>query len=662
VKRLDLRALVRSWITSAVEVGKPYRQLVLALFVACASVACGGGDPRTEPDPQAPAPAAAPTISAQPGAQSADAGQTATFSVMAAGSAPLTFQWRRNGVAIVGADLAVYVTPVLTSADDGAQFDVVVANAAGSVTSEPVGLTVRAAPGTTADRLLAAWAFATDSFQNQSYLQVVDPAAPTTLVSAGSALPVDANLGAPRAWTPRATQGYEVGMAPLAYYVSAGKVFQLSLRRSESQTPIQISSVQDACFLLTAAALVADASDAWVVAVTAGPDGSCLTNADNLKAFVRTGTPVTSPATFLPPGVDLPESGFPLVDFDAGRVAGFLMLDTRAGAGQLMRYSPDLTPAAPVGNASGLRRVRLLAGDSSDPRAQYLIVDGALRRLAWSAGQASLSNSLHTYASGSGFALGATDASGTYFSDGASLLRVVGDSPAQTLTATAASGGTIDGIYLTADHAIVHTSHTSSSGAISTIPKNGGSATIRIASGDAGSARVVGTSPSRVYYLDDRGANGLQEIRAFSAASGVSENLATGVQFIGSVWNRRFGVGALWDPIASVTVTGLSAFLYCVPQSGERNCAMGTVRRHDVASARDESLANIDHNLAVNNGFRFVADNFNLYEGLPGSLIALVSGVGRTASGEVTAGLWGELYVLRDDPTAPLARVTRLAP
>ncbi|MCX8004390.1 MAG: immunoglobulin domain-containing protein [Burkholderiaceae bacterium] len=88
----------------------------------------------------------APSITAHPQNQTVTAGQTATFSVTAAGSAPLSYQWRRNGTDIAGATASTYTTPATTLADNGAQFTVVVSNAAGSVTSNPATLTVQAAP------------------------------------------------------------------------------------------------------------------------------------------------------------------------------------------------------------------------------------------------------------------------------------------------------------------------------------------------------------------------------------------------------------------------------------------------------------------------------------------------------------------------------------
>ena len=86
----------------------------------------------------------APSITTAPASQSAAPGSTATFNVVATGGGPLVYQWLRNGVAIAGANAASYTTPVLSAADNGAQFTVTVSNSDGtaSVTSTPATLTV----------------------------------------------------------------------------------------------------------------------------------------------------------------------------------------------------------------------------------------------------------------------------------------------------------------------------------------------------------------------------------------------------------------------------------------------------------------------------------------------------------------------------------------
>jgi hypothetical protein len=84
----------------------------------------------------------APSITVQPADQSIKAGQTATYSVTATGTAPLSYQWRKNGTAIAGAASAGYTTPPATTADSGATFAVVVSNSAASATSRSARLTV----------------------------------------------------------------------------------------------------------------------------------------------------------------------------------------------------------------------------------------------------------------------------------------------------------------------------------------------------------------------------------------------------------------------------------------------------------------------------------------------------------------------------------------
>ena len=83
------------------------------------------------------------SIATQPTVQSVTVGQTATFSVTASGTDPLTYQWYRGGSAISGATASSYTTPVTVIADNGSLFKVIVSDATGaSLTSNEVALTV----------------------------------------------------------------------------------------------------------------------------------------------------------------------------------------------------------------------------------------------------------------------------------------------------------------------------------------------------------------------------------------------------------------------------------------------------------------------------------------------------------------------------------------
>ena len=88
-------------------------------------------------------PGTAPSITTQPGKLSVVAGKTATFSVVATGSATLAYQWKKNGADISGATSSTYAIPATTPADSG-DYSVVVTNSAGTVTSAAASLTVTA--------------------------------------------------------------------------------------------------------------------------------------------------------------------------------------------------------------------------------------------------------------------------------------------------------------------------------------------------------------------------------------------------------------------------------------------------------------------------------------------------------------------------------------
>src|ERR1700739_256421 len=90
----------------------------------------------------------APKITVQPANATVTVGQMATFSVTATGTAPLSYQWQKNNANISGATAASYTTPATTSGDNGAKFDVVVSNAAGSMTSASALLSVTSSTAT----------------------------------------------------------------------------------------------------------------------------------------------------------------------------------------------------------------------------------------------------------------------------------------------------------------------------------------------------------------------------------------------------------------------------------------------------------------------------------------------------------------------------------
>ena len=95
--------------------------------------------------------AAAPTISVQPANQSTPMGNGATFSVTAAGTSTLTYQWRTNGVNVTGATASSFSISNLTLAANGLQVSVGVTNCAGGLLSSAATLTVTPISGISFD-------------------------------------------------------------------------------------------------------------------------------------------------------------------------------------------------------------------------------------------------------------------------------------------------------------------------------------------------------------------------------------------------------------------------------------------------------------------------------------------------------------------------------
>ncbi|HET9620596.1 MAG TPA: discoidin domain-containing protein [Kofleriaceae bacterium] len=90
-------------------------------------------------------PAVAPTITQPPASVSVRAGDPVSFTVIASGTAPFTYQWQFNNGNLVGANQATFTIPQVGNGDAG-KYTVVVSNGAGAVISAAATLTI-APPG-----------------------------------------------------------------------------------------------------------------------------------------------------------------------------------------------------------------------------------------------------------------------------------------------------------------------------------------------------------------------------------------------------------------------------------------------------------------------------------------------------------------------------------
>lgn len=135
-----------------------------------------------------------PVIQQQPQSLTVTAPAIATFTVYASGTYPMTYQWYKNGTAITGAREYSYSTTETSTADTGAQFTVIVRNAAASVTSAPATLTVNPFNGTGTYPIVGEWtgtATITDSTGTKRTSQVVAGFWQTTYSLTGTIVFVD---------------------------------------------------------------------------------------------------------------------------------------------------------------------------------------------------------------------------------------------------------------------------------------------------------------------------------------------------------------------------------------------------------------------------------------------------------------------------------------
>jgi hypothetical protein len=171
-----------------------------------------------------------PSITTQPSNLSVVEPNSANFSVVAAGTGPLYYRWLRGGSTIAGATNANYtLTPTLASADNNAQFSVIVSNAVGSVTSQVATLTVTVPPPT-----------APSITSQPQALSVFEPNSATFSVSATGTVPLSYQ------WR---TNGVNIGGATSSSYtfnstsVAADNGKQISVRVSNAQGAVTSSVV-----------------------------------------------------------------------------------------------------------------------------------------------------------------------------------------------------------------------------------------------------------------------------------------------------------------------------------------------------------------------------------------------------------------------------------
>jgi len=110
--------------------------IAVMIWTVIALTGCSGSEKSASGPPPSQV-----AITIQPADVNVPIGRPANFSVTATGTAPISYQWSKNGANIQGATSASYTTSNVTLADSGSTYSVTVSNSVNSITSSVAKLT-----------------------------------------------------------------------------------------------------------------------------------------------------------------------------------------------------------------------------------------------------------------------------------------------------------------------------------------------------------------------------------------------------------------------------------------------------------------------------------------------------------------------------------------
>ena len=368
----------------------------------------------------------------------------------------------------------------------------------------------------------------------------------------------------------------------IVYYVRAGQLFQMSLRKG-SNTAQRISSTTAACTVRDWHPLRFDGSDdAWIEITEAGFDRNCTQASDNRVGYVRMGSSTTTAPIFLPTGVSMVES---LPDPVSRTLAGFVAIDSRGGSSKLIYYGSSLALLGDVAGGAGVGNLNFLSfrpGPSLDSSA-FVLTALELRRLTWSASGASLSAPLHAYMDfpeSDAF----LDVNAMYFVDGRRVMRADAAGAVNLLgELSAATAGQVELKGLTSGHVIFEAHGGANLSAIYSLSKSGGTPQPIAASSEI--SHAVGVNGDDVIYTVEPLFEGPMSVRRIHA-SGANNRVITSAaaQRPSFVYRPAFTYYAGF---------AIDAVVWCEPLPPATDCRNGTVRSFDLATGLSTALGSI---------------------------------------------------------------------
>jgi hypothetical protein len=222
----------------------------------------------------------APTLTTQPTNLTVAAGDTASFSVVAAGTAPLSYQWARNGSSIVGATAATFTLTSTSAADNGAKFTVIVSNSVSSVSSTAATLTVTDAAKALTPRLLGSVGPGVESVLpgagSEFYRRTGDLRVFGAAGTAGSTVVEAAGSWFPQGSLMQADVDGSTGVLrnlrqSARLYIKSGQLRRLGIAGTGTPASVRVSTLDLSDLCVTPQSPVGDLFDDWTQ-----PDNSVL--------------------------------------------------------------------------------------------------------------------------------------------------------------------------------------------------------------------------------------------------------------------------------------------------------------------------------------------------------------------------------------------------
>lgn len=456
----------------------------------------------------------------------------------------------------------------------------------GSATSTPAP-----PPPDTPAGFLAAATVSSDNTLGKTLL-VFDPAAPNP---PRLSIPLSATDNYQTTYMTKvdpATGAYTIIGASNVVYVQNGMTYQVNLRKTSANTPTRISSLSTAC------SLDDPVSEAMLPVTEAGPDGQCATTADNRVVYVRIDDAVTAPPLSLPAGVTLIDS---LPDANYTTALLFLARDTRGSTPKLTLYNPALTLVGDVTGGQGVTVFQMAYGLNQPIMSTYAYADATLRQLTWSAAGATLSASLHSFATPltqSDFRFKSlSDTNSFYFTDGLTVHRITGTAaPVLLTTLDAAIGDSAELSLATADHLVLRQWSSSLNNMLS-LRKQGGAALTLV------------TSPL-TFALGHAGDNVFYETFAWTPSAATATVRRIGIDgsndtlitdqadsFVMPLLPRAFSLHDL---------SQYAGFMWCERAAGDTSCRNGSIKLYNISTGITTTLGQLSHAGAYSNWNPFV--------------------------------------------------------